>query len=405
VDAVDPNGTVLGSAAYPFSILPRPFGVILPRFVDGASSAGVAAVHHDDPGDCINQMGTGAGWADYDGDGWPDLFVTDFNGASHLYRNQLGSNGTATFADVTAAAFPASISNGELTISHAAGVTWADYDNDGDPDLLVSATGHPYLYQNGNGTFTDVTTAAGLSSLNDRGESAAWGDLNRDGLLDLYVVYYNQNCFGGPRASDHLLKQNSNHTFTDVTSYLGGTSSSALTGMGFQAAIFDYNNDRRSDVYVVNDFGSLVQPNVLWKSTGAGLTNVSTTSKANFAISSMGIGVGDYNRDGYFDLAVSNISPNVLGKGSSTGVFSEVAKAGGAQRSYVLWNGTSNRSVTWGLGFFDLDDDGYEDLMMAGGRLNPSETFRTRCWSTTSPSMSAGCQMTAPSSISPTERD
>jgi enediyne biosynthesis protein E4 len=380
VDAVDRNGVVRGSAIYPFTILPLAAGPPYPRFADIAQAAGVDAVHHDDPTDCMNQIGSGVGWADYDGDGWLDLFVSDFNGPSHLYRSLMGSSGTPTFSDVTAAAFPGSVSAGQLVVPHGSGVTWADYDNDGDQDLLVSAIGHPYLFRNnGNGTFTDVTAAAGLAAMKYRGSSATWGDVNRDGLLDLYVVYYNQNCLANPfqwtpRAPDHLFGQTPGHTFTEMTSALGGTGSSAVNGIGFEASFFDYNNDLRPDLYVVNDFGSFVQPNVLWKNSGSSLQNVSAAAKANFAISSMGIGIGDYNRDGYFDVAVTNINPNILARGSSTGTFTDVGKTTGAQRSYVFWNGSSSRSVTWGLGFYDVNNDGYEDLMMAGGRLRPTET-------------------------------
>ena len=147
-----------------------------------------------------------------------------------------------------------------------------------------------------------------------------------------------------------------------------------MNGLGFQASIFDFNGDLRPDIYVANDFGSTIQRNVLWRNDGSTMTNVSATSKANFALSSMGVGVGDFNRDGYPDLAVSNIGPNVLARGSSTGVFTDVARTSGAQRSTVFQNGTANRSVTWGLDFSDLNDDGYEDLMIAGGRLRSNES-------------------------------
>ena len=189
-----------------------------------------------------------------------------------------------------------------------------------------------------------------------RGSSATWGDVNRDGLLDLYVVYYNQSCLGNPiqqdpRAPDHLLAQTTTHTFRDMTSSLRRNRQLCCQRHGLRGLVFDYNNDLRPDLYVANDFGSFIQSNVLWKNTGTALQNVSGSTRANFAISSMGIGIGDYNRDGYFDLAVSNISPNVLAKGSSTGTFTDVARTSGAQRSDVYWNGTSNARSPGGSAF------------------------------------------------------
>jgi hypothetical protein len=376
-DAIDSTGATIGSATLPFTIQPLPASLVPPRFVDIAPAAGVALVHHSDKNDCINQIGTGAGWADYNDDGRVDLFVTDFNGASHLYRN----NGNLTFTDVTASAFPGSVSNGSLNLPNATGVTWADYDDDGHPDLLVMATGHPYLFHdNGDGTFTDVTTAAGLSSPTYLGESAAWGDYDKDGYLDLYLVYYSQNCrltpiSSSPRAPDHLFHNNGDGTFTETTSLLGGTSNPALTGFGFQASWFDENGDGWPDLYVVNDAGRPVHRNVLWQNNGGTFTDVSASTRTDYGISSMGLGIGDYNRDGRFDFAVSNIYDNVLAQNRPNGVFANVARTEGVARSVVLSNGSVGRSVTWGLDFRDLNNDGYEDLMIAGGRLKPNESI------------------------------
>lgn len=151
--AVDSSRNALATASTSFTILPLPSGFIPPRFSDVAAAVGINMTHHTDQHDCMNMMGTGVAWADYDGDGLLDLFVSDFNGGSHLFHN----NGNLSFTDVTTSAFPTSLTNGALNLTHAAGVTWVDYDNDGRPDLLVVTDGDPYLFHNnGDGTFTAV---------------------------------------------------------------------------------------------------------------------------------------------------------------------------------------------------------------------------------------------------------
>jgi hypothetical protein len=371
-NAVDANtGTVLGSADYPFTVEPLQKSVITPRYSDLSSYAGVAVPHPSDPTDCINAMGTGAGWADYNGDGRVDLFVSGFASPSHLYRN----TGKLRFKDVTAKAFPGAVKGGALQISHAAGVTWADYDNDGHPDLLVVGTGGMHLFHNnGNGTFTDVTARAGLAGNIYRGESAAWGDFNRDGYLDLFVVSYSQDCFGDPisatpRATDHLFRSNGNGTFTDVTGLLGGLGSPAVSGLGFQATWFDANGDRLPDLYVANDYGRPVQRNVLWRNTGSGFADISAGSGLDLGMNAMGIAAGDYNRDGRFDLALSNWGSNVLARNDGGGRFTNVARSAGADRPVVFLQGAERVSVTWGIGLQDLNNDGYDDLFIAGGGL------------------------------------
>ncbi len=369
---------MLGRASLPFTIRPLPAGIVAPRFTNVGPALAVAPPHPAG-GDCINRMGTGAGWADYNGDGWLDLFVSDYVGGSHLYRNDLGTKGASGFTEVTASAFAGSLTHGQLVMKGAAGVTWADYSGDGRPDLLVSAVGHPYLFRNeGNSTFTHVTEASGLAGYTYRGESAAWADFNADGLLDLYLVYYAQDCFAFPipltlTAPDHLLMQTPSHNFVDVTGLLGGSSSPAVNGLGFQAAWLDYNNDRRPDLFVVNDFGPEVYPNVLWRNDGGTFTNVAHAARLDYAMSSMGIAVGDYNRDGNFDVAVSNIHDNAIAKGSPSGAFTYASREEGLARGWVMTKGEMRLSITWGLGFFDLDNDAYEDLFVVGGSLRSSE--------------------------------
>lgn len=381
VNAEDPNHTVYATSTITFDVLPLPAGLIPAEFSDIAASAGVNITHHFANSMCKGTgvglpQGTGAGWADYDNDGLLDLFVTDFNGNSHLYKN----NGNQTFTDVTAAAgLPASI-------PFASGVTWADYDNDGYPDLLVLTDGTPYLFHNnGNGTFTDVSTASGLTSESGRGESAAWGDFDSDGYLDLYIVNYGECASGGKIAAQasHLFHNNRDGTFTDVTSYMGGTSNKALQGHGFVAVWFDFNNDNRPDLYVAND--RFLDPNrtgdVLWRNDGPDgkggwiFTNVSAGSNVNQVIAAMGIAVGDFNRDGYFDLAYSNTGQNFLQQNKQgNGTFQGDGQSLGAQRAYVPNGSTYQTSITWGLGLADLNNDGWEDLFIAGGKISGGTT-------------------------------
>jgi hypothetical protein len=381
MNAEDSNHTIYATSSIIFDVLPLPAGLIPAQFTDIGASAGVNITHHFDNTMCQGTgvglpQGTGAGWADYDNDGLLDLFVTDFNGDSHLYKN----NGNQTFTDVTAAAgLPASI-------PLASGVTWADYDNDGYPDLLVLTDGAPYLFHNnGNGTFTDVSAASGLTSESGRGQSAAWGDFDSDGFLDLFIVNYGECASGGKIAAQpsHLFHNNGDGTFTDVTSYMGGTTNKALLGHGFAAVWFDFNNDNRPDLFVAND--RYLDPNrtgnVLWRNDGPDgkggwiFTNVSAGSDVNQVIAAMGVGVGDFNRDGYFDLVYSNTGQNFLQQNKQGGgTFLSEGQPLGAQRADVPQSAGYQTSITWGLGFADLNNDGWEDLFIAAGRISGGAT-------------------------------
>src|SRR5579871_4727730 len=181
-------------------------------------------VHHTNDSECLPPLGTGAAWGDYDRDGRLDLYVTDHQGRSHLYHN----NGDGTFSD---AALAAGVADPPRPTN---GAVWADYNNDGWPDLLVLGNDHLALDpNNGNCTFTDVTARSGLK-VSGRAMSAAWGDYNNDGYLDLYIADYT-DCLdpslalaGGavgfkayPRSQSYLYRNNGNGTFTNVTSLLG----------------------------------------------------------------------------------------------------------------------------------------------------------------------------------------
>ena len=182
----------------------------------------------------------GVAWGDYDNDGDLDLYVANYNEANVLYRN----NGDGTFTDVTSEA-------GVGCISHSYGVAWGDYDNDGDLDLYVANYGANVLYRNnGDGTFTDVTSEAGVSCTGSS-LGVAWGDYDNDGDLDLYVAnHYEANV---------LYKNNGDGTFTDVT----GAAGVGCTGSSYGVAWGDYDNDGHLDLYVANNGA-----NVLYRNNG-----------------------------------------------------------------------------------------------------------------------------------------
>ena len=373
-DAVDSTGTMQASGMATFTVNALPSSIIPIRFNDIATNAGVAVSHHLNTTDCQDTSGmgfeVGAGWADYNNDGYPDLFVTDYAGTSHLFKN----NGNLTFTDVTAAAgLP-------TTITNASGVTWADYDNDGFPDLLVMTVGSPKLFHNnGNGTFTDVSTASGLDNASGRGTSAAWADYDNDGWLDVYTVYYGTCAPGGfQHQQSHLYHNNHNGTFTDVSTILGPTNSTQLTGQGFAAIWFDYDNSGHPSLYVANDFDMKYQANIMWHNNGNGtFTNTTSTTNTALNIASMGIGVGDFNRDGQLDIISSAIGANHILQSNvkNTGKFNDTRVKSGFSRDSVnpMMMGTGGMtmmsSTTWGMAFADFNNDGYEDAFMAGGDM------------------------------------
>ena len=261
----------------------------------------------------------------------------------------------------------------------AVGAAFADYDNDGHADLYVARKGTDVLFRNdGAGRFTDVTRAAGIAD-DSPGAGVSWGDYDNDGRLDLYVASY-VRCVGKwatPYAltskvryyPDALYRNNGNGTFTDVTSLLGR---GATRGAGFAAAWFDYNGDGRSDLYLGNDFiGGNPDHNRLWRNDGraAGgwrFADVSDRSGTAFFMNTMGIAIGDFNRDLRLDLALSNIGANSVLRNNGNGTFTDVAPSVGAARPLQQ---AAVSSVTWGVGLYDFNLDGWDDLYLAAGNI------------------------------------
>ena len=363
-----------------------------PIFVDVTESAGIDFLHVRLRVDAM-EMGAGAVVFDFNTDGFQDIYVTSNNGPNALYRN----NGDGTFSEVAAAAGVDDPGGGTSN-----GGCAADYDNDGDPDLFVSHFGRSRFYRNnGNGTFSNVT-ARSLGRVNrfDRTTGCAWGDYDLDGHLDLVVVNHlrlsaNVAIFGPPIEvvrqhpdflSIHdpliLYHNNGDGTFTDVSRLLGDPSGPTMTGplgnlwgAGFQPGWVDYDNDADLDLYVVNDFGGDLQPNVLWRNDGPGpdgaweFTDVSKSSGAEVEIFGMALAVGDYNLDGFFDLFMTNVGQNMLltNKGDGQGFDISTVEAGAG-----VGLTAQGLRVAWGTFFFDYDNDRDEDLYVVSGFLNAS---------------------------------
>ena len=221
-------------------------------FVIANAAAGIDAPHRSAWDEFTSDvptsgyLGIGQAWGDYDNDGWVDLFLAGGQSPSTLYRN----NGDGTFS------IPEQAADVALANAWTGGAVWADYDNDGWRDLYVLAHGPNVLFRNQSGAgFRDVTTTAGVGDAG-KGSTAAWGDYDGDGLLDLFVA--NWRCYPEcPRdnaaalASDRLYRNRGDGTFEDVSTLLGDK----LRGAAFSASFADFDDDGDPDIYVVNDMG------------------------------------------------------------------------------------------------------------------------------------------------------
>lgn len=306
-------------------------------FTNIAQQLGIEARYFDD----YYIPGGGVGFADYDNDGDADMIIatrTNFK----LYRNDITG-----FADVTAQ------SGISLAGDCLKSVVWGDYNNDGWRDVYLTSwySGNKLYKNNGNGTFSDVTAAAGVGMPNTityQSTTAAWGDINRDGLLDLYVGNYG-NIEGQGDQPNFLFKNNGNGTFSDITVSAGVRDSALKKPLAI--VIYDYNMDGWQDIYIAMD---KYQRSTMFKNNGNGtFQDVTWQTGTMCFFDAMGIGVGDYNHDGWFDLHVSNGPPgNATFRYNGNGTFTNVA---------VPTNTTINKEC-WGNGFIDYDNDGWCDL-------------------------------------------
>ena len=372
----------------------RPFHA---HFTDVAESAGLTAPviygGVDQKQYILEADGCGCAFLDYDNDGWMDIFIltgtrlsgTPPGATNRLYKN----NRDGTFTDVTE-------KSGLHHVGWANSVCIADYDNDGFEDIFCTYYGQNKLYRNnGDGTFTDVTERAGLAM---PAGTPAWGagcsfvDYDRDGYLDLFISYYihfdlastpkpgeNVNCNWkglpvncGPRGlppgfpGRHVLyRNNRDGTFTDVTdkARLGGRS--ANYGMTVVAA--DFDEDGWQDIYVACDS----TPSLLYMNNRDGtfreeglLRGVSLNDDGQEQ-AGMGVGVGDYRLSGHLDILKTNFSEDtpVLYRNDGSANFTDVTRASGI--------GIESSYTCWGAGIVDLDNDGYPDIFIVAGSVYP----------------------------------
>ena len=325
-------------------------------------------------------LGPGCAFLDYDNDGWMDIYLVN-SGPSDFYRpakplqNALyRNNRNGTFTDVTE---KAGVGGGTFGM----GVAVGDYDNDGWPDIFLTSYGRCILYKNNrDGTFTDVTKHAGLETPGFT-TSAVWFDYDNDGRLDLFVCSFvaygkderrscGENSLGHryyciPRffqgTASYLYRNNGDGTFTEV-GHKTDIGKSIGKSLGVVAA--DINNDGRMDLFVAND---TVQ-NFLFVNRGAGKFDESSLeaevafSEGGQPRSGMGVDAADVFNSGYQDLFVANVDQEMfsLYRNKKDGSFRDAAHANGVAQSTRLLSG-------WGLKFFDYDNDGALDLILANG--------------------------------------
>ena len=339
----------------------------------------------------VEVKGSGLAFFDYDNDGWLDIYLT--NGmrfgesytrqtapTSHLYKN----NRDGTFTDVTA-------HSGLARTGWATGVSVGDYDNDGWDDLFCTFWGQNILFHNnGDGTFTDVTVKAGLQADRLRwGSGCTWLDYDLDGRLDLFVCNYVEldiehvplpgqrpTCqwkgvpiacgpLGLPGGTNILYHNNGDGTFTDVSEKAGILKPGPRNSL--QPVAYDFDNDGWPDIFVAADStGSLLFQN---KHDGTfeeiGLRAGVACSDDGRQQAGMGVGVGDYDGDGWFDIFKTNFEGDAcnLYHNNQDGTFTDQA--------YVAGVGGLCPYVNWGAGFVDYDNDGWPDIIYVTGHAYP----------------------------------
>ena len=357
------------------------------QFTNATAAAGIKFTHfrgNDGIPTNLEIFGPGVCVADYDADGYQDIYFVNgrdlhnrgIPARNALYRN----NGDFTFTDVTEQA-------GVPGTGYGVGCVWGDYDNDGFPDLFVTQFGRNVLYHNnGDGTFTDVTDKAGVAGM-DFGtlfhSGATFFDYDRDGRLDLYVGGYVDLGPGAPRyctvsgaqtscppsaykgTADILYHNNGDGTFTNVTK---AAKIFQPHGKNLAVGAADYDNDGWPDLFVANDgLNAYLYHNEhngtfdeIGTQSGMGLAG------PGYAMAAMCIALGDYDNDGALDLFITDFQGNSdhLWHNDGKGSFDEVSDRAGI-------SAPTRGLLGFGCGFFDYDNDGWLDLFAANGHVYP----------------------------------
>ena len=356
-------------------------------FTDVARASGLTFLHDNAASTekyLIETMGSGCGWIDYDQNGLLDIYLVNGTATrlympkrplrSALYRN----NGDGTFTDVTERAGVGA--EGLFGM----GVAVGDYDNDGFPDLFVLGYRRCILYHNnGDGTFSDVTSKAGVGNTGKWGSSAAWFDYDNDGKLDLVIANYvdwspENNFYCGSKGpglrsychpdvyhgqSPTLYHNNGDGTFTDVSERSG---LGQKTGNGLGIVTFDYDDDGWQDIFIANDS----MPNFLFHNNRDG-TFREVAYSAGVAVgingqfeAGMGTDAADTTGSGRLDLVVTHLDQQLarLYRNLGDGLFEDATYS--SKLSYATFHMSG-----FGARFMDYDNDGRRDLFMANGHV------------------------------------
>ena len=337
----------------------------------------------------LETTGCGVAFYDYDNDGWLDIFLvngTRLEGfpagsepTSHLFRN----NRDGTFTDVTLKAGVAHSGWGQ-------GCCVGDYDNDGWDDLFVTYFGKNVLYHNnGDGTFTDVSQKAGVAGNGKRWNTGcAFVDYDRDGKLDLFVANYidmdlatapvpeSGPCLyksvmvacgppGLQGGKNILYHNNGDGTFTDVSDATGILGASGTYGLGVLTA--DFDNDGWPDIYVADDStaSALYQNKKNGKFQDIAIEAGCALSPDGKPQAGMGVSAADYDMDGNLDIVKTNFA------GDTPSLYHNQGGANFEDTTFTAGLGAHTQFLGWGCGFFDMDNDGWPDILICNGHVYP----------------------------------
>lgn len=371
-------------------ILSAPSGAVVPRFTDVTAEAGLLASHGVVPEDLPMNGSTpdfyvaSAAVTDYDKDGWPDLYVTRHNAPDRLYRN----NGDGTFTDILPG-------TGLEVARHANGTAWADFDNDGDADVFMNsllADRHAYFLNDGSGHFTEAGVSDGAAIPVDglhHGMSVTFGDVDRDGWLDLFTTEWGIDLADADPALHMVLLVNRGEEapghFENATRSAGlvieGT---RLPGEqhGFSAYLSDFDGDGWPDLGMVADFGN---SQFFWNRGSGRFMEATDSARVGTDQNGMGGAVGDFDNDGDLDWFVTSIDGTFSDGLDGNRLYRNVG--GRRFRDVTDEAGVRNGGWAWGAAFFDPDNDGDLDLVQTNGflpgePLPPDDPFsdRTVLW-------------------------